>query len=150
MTAFPDTSFLCAIYRQRELSNPARRHFEALGEPLPVTALVAYEFEQGVRYEIFRHSRDRSLGYGEGEGMDMLARWDADLERGRLLRVEIDFTSILRKATLLSEKHTLAHGHRAFDILHVATALHLGARDFLTFDANQRGLAEIEGLATPF
>jgi predicted nucleic acid-binding protein len=32
------------------------------------------------------------------------------------------------------------------DILHVATALHLGADEFLTFDGNQKTLAEAEGL----
>jgi hypothetical protein len=31
----------------------------------------------------------------------------------------------------------------------VATALHLGAADFLTFDAHQRDLAESEGLRVP-
>ncbi len=40
------------------------------------------------------------------------------------------------------------HGHHAFDVLHVATALHLGAKVFLTFDANQK-LAEAEGLKVP-
>jgi predicted nucleic acid-binding protein len=29
-------------------------------------------------------------------------------------------------------------GHRAFDILHVAAAVYLGADEFLTFDSNQR------------
>jgi predicted nucleic acid-binding protein len=37
-------------------------------------------------------------------------------------------------------------GHRSLDVLHVATALHLGAREFLTFDANQRKLALAENL----
>jgi predicted nucleic acid-binding protein len=37
-------------------------------------------------------------------------------------------------------------GHRSLDVLHVATALHLGAREFLTFDANQRKLATAEKL----
>jgi predicted nucleic acid-binding protein len=32
------------------------------------------------------------------------------------------------------------------DILHVATALHLGVKEFLTFDANQKLLAEAEGM----
>jgi predicted nucleic acid-binding protein len=32
------------------------------------------------------------------------------------------------------------------DILHVATSLHLGAEEFLTFDANQKRLARAEGL----
>jgi hypothetical protein len=35
------------------------------------------------------------------------------------------------------------------DLLHVATALVLDARVFLSFDANQNCLAAAEGLATP-
>jgi predicted nucleic acid-binding protein len=35
------------------------------------------------------------------------------------------------------------------DILHVATAIELGATHFLTFDANQKKLAEAEGLTVP-
>jgi predicted nucleic acid-binding protein len=35
------------------------------------------------------------------------------------------------------------------DILHVATAIELGAKEFLTFDANQKKLAEAEGLLVP-
>ena len=45
--------------------------------------------------------------------------------------------------------HTLTSGHRLADILHVATALHLGVSEFLTFDGNQKKLAEAEGLAMP-
>jgi predicted nucleic acid-binding protein len=37
-------------------------------------------------------------------------------------------------------------GHRSLDVLHVATALHLGARELLTFDTNQRKLATAEKL----
>jgi len=37
-------------------------------------------------------------------------------------------------------------GHRGLDVLHVAMALHLGAREFLTFDMNQRKLASAEEL----
>ena len=36
--------------------------------------------------------------------------------------------------------------NRLAGILHVATALDLGASEFLTFDANQKLLAEAEGL----
>ena len=35
------------------------------------------------------------------------------------------------------------------DILHVATAIELGAKEFLTFDGNQKKLAEAEGLVVP-
>jgi len=40
----------------------------------------------------------------------------------------------------------MAGGHRSFDVLHVATALHLGVREFLTFDANKRKLDAAEKL----
>jgi len=36
------------------------------------------------------------------------------------------------------------------DILHVATAIELGAKEFLTFDTDQKKLAEAEGLLVPF
>jgi predicted nucleic acid-binding protein len=42
----------------------------------------------------------------------------------------------------------LAHYRRLKDPLHVATALHVGASEFLSFDVNQRKLAAVEGLAT--
>ncbi len=35
------------------------------------------------------------------------------------------------------------------DILHVATALHLAAEQFLTFDGKKRSLAEAEGMVVP-
>jgi predicted nucleic acid-binding protein len=42
--------------------------------------------------------------------------------------------------------HFTQRGHPLADILHVATALHLGVKEFLTFDANQKLLAEAEGM----
>jgi hypothetical protein len=43
----------------------------------------------------------------------------------------------------------LKGGHRGFDILHVASALVVEAECFLTFDDNQRKLAQAEGLNVP-
>jgi predicted nucleic acid-binding protein len=40
----------------------------------------------------------------------------------------------------LSAQYTMSDGHRALDVLHVATALHLGAREFLSFDENNAHL----------
>jgi hypothetical protein len=44
---------------------------------------------------------------------------------------------------------TVTGGHRAFDILHVAAAVHLGADEFLTFDSNQRKLPATFSDCTP-
>ena len=65
---------------------------------------------------------------------------------GVAVLAQCNFQDVFRRAEELSTRHTVAGGHRSFDVLHVATALHLGARDFLTFDANQRKLAAAEKL----
>ena len=61
--------------------------------------------------------------------------------------VEVDWAAVHQQAEELSQRYTETHGFRLADILHVATALHLGATEFLTFDASQKRLAELEGLA---
>jgi hypothetical protein len=45
--------------------------------------------------------------------------------------------------------YTVERGHRAFDMLHIAAALAQRADGFLTFDLNQRTLAQAEGLRVP-
>lgn len=49
----------------------------------------------------------------------------------------------------ISKMRTFAGGHRGFDILHVATAIDLDAKDLLSFEANQNDPAVAEGLKTP-
>ncbi|MCX6867783.1 MAG: hypothetical protein NTV46_16505 [Verrucomicrobia bacterium] len=41
---------------------------------------------------------------------------------------------------------TIQRGNRSWDVLHVATALHCGARTLLSFDLRQRTLAAANGL----
>lgn len=77
------------------------------------------------------------------------AQYEADRDSGRV-RVEVcNLASVVNEAKRLSATHTLSGGHRGFDILHVAGALKLRASQFLTFDGNQKNLAEAEGLAVP-
>ena len=66
-----------------------------------------------------------------------------------ILTVPAPWPEIHLAAERLSEHYTDAQGHRAMDILHVATAIELGAKAFLTFDRNQKKLAESEGLIVP-
>ena len=79
----------------------------------------------------------------------MLRDLQSDLATGLLQVTAVDWADVHRIAEELSGKHTAAGGHGLNDILHVATALHLGAAEFLTFDANQKKLAEAEGMSVP-
>jgi len=76
----------------------------------------------------------------------MLRDLQSDL-RSQVLEIKaVDWSFVHQIAEELSERYTVANGHRLADILHVATALHLDVSQFLTFDLNQRTLAESEGL----
>jgi len=146
MTAFPDTSFLCAIYRRQDNSPAAAAYFKTMPEALHVSGLLLYEFRQSVRFQVWLHGRDKSKGYPQSDCDRALADLQTDLDTGAVVVAAADWPEVHRLAEMLSKRHTASGGHRAFDTLHVATALHLGAREFLAFDANQRKLAAAEKL----
>jgi predicted nucleic acid-binding protein len=100
-----------------------------------VTALNRYEFRNAVRFAAFRKVISRA------DASSSLTAFEADLNAGYLQFTACDLVSVINEADRLSGLHTMKRGHRSFDILHVATARLLKARNFLTFDVNQRKLA---------
>lgn len=149
MTTYLDTSFLCALYRAQENSPQAAAYFQAMPEPLLVTTLLLFEFRQAVRFQIRLYRYDPRKGYSQKEGTKMLRDLKSDLISGALVVMPAPWAQIHSGAERLSELYTDANGHRTMDILHVATAIELGAGTFLTFDGNQKKLAEKEGLLVP-
>lgn len=146
MSCFPDTSFLCALYRTQVNSPRADQFMAGLSGALGVSSLLLLEFRQSVRFQIRLHLDDRSKGFAQAEGQQMLNDLQIDLNAGLISSIPVDWAAVHQRAEALSSAHTLAAGHRLADILHVATALHLGASEFLTFDAHQKTLAEAVGL----
>ena len=73
-----------------------------------------------------------------------------NIASGDVVVVPVEWPDVVSIGERLSSQYTWTEGHRGFDVLHVATALHLGAREFLTFDRNQKKLARAEGLIVPF
>lgn len=117
--------------------------------PLRVSSLLLLEFRQSVRLQIRLYNHDRTQGFPQNEGLQMLRDIQIDLNAGILSVLPVDWADVHQRAESLSGAHTLDGGHRLADILHVATALHLGAGAFLTLDMNQKKLAEVEGLVVP-
>ena len=146
MIAFPDTSFLCAFYRQQDNSKAAAAHAATMKEPLHVTTMLAYEFRQSLRFQVWRHSGNPHEGMTPAEAQGALSQFEADLTNGIAVLAPCNFQDVFRRADDLSTRHTMTGGHRSLDVLHVATALHWGAREFLAFDTNQRKLAAAEKL----
>jgi hypothetical protein len=75
-----------------------------------------------------------------------LAALDDDFEAGRYRQADLLWRSTLKRAAALSRQHTRALGTRSLDVLHVASALELELRKFVTFDERQQGLARAAGL----
>lgn len=149
MNVYPDTSFLCAMYREQDNSGRADAFNDQFPRALPVSTFLLLEFRQSVRFQIRLFERDRGKGFSKTEGAAMLRALQSDLADGVLEMVAPDWADVHRIAEELSAKYTESGGHRLADILHVATAIHLGAAQFLTFDANQQKLAEAEGMLVP-
>lgn len=149
MISFPDTSFLYALYRPQSRSAQADAHMAVRHEPLPVSTLLLLEFRQSVRFQIWLQGSAPTKGFPPREGAAMLRCMQSDLAAGVLGMVAADWPEVHRLAETLSTKYTQARGDRLIDVLHVATALHLGAEEFLTFDRNQGQLAKAEGLTVP-
>jgi predicted nucleic acid-binding protein len=149
MNAYPDTSFVCAMYREQDNSKRADAFNDQLRGALPVSTFLLLEFRQSVRFQARLFEKDRSKGFSKAEGAAMLRALQSDLADGILEMVAPDWADVHRIAEELSAKHTESGGHRLADILHVATAVHFGAEKFLTFDANQKKLAEAEGMVVP-
>ena len=149
MIDYPDTSFLCSLYRNQDYSLAAITHREQMTEPLQVTSLLQFEFLQSIRLQVWLFGQDKRKGYSQAEADQMVTDWQSDLATGVVVIVPYDSESVLMIAEHLSAKHTTLTGNRTLDILHLATAVHLGATDFLTFDARQKKLARAAGLNTP-
>jgi len=149
MTVYPDTSFLCSVYRKQIHTPQALAYRRAMTSPLPFTRLLEFELIQAIRLQIFLHEADRTKGYSEREADQMIADWEADIAAGLNVLVPADTDAVLRLARSYSLQRTAKGGHRTLDILHVATAVHLGAKTFLTFDDRQRKLARYANLKVP-
>ena len=149
MIAYPDTSFLCSIYRKQIHTPAALAYRETMTEPLHFTRLLEFEFLQAIELPVWLHATDRKKGYARREADQMLEDWEADIASGLNKLVPSDSDAVLRLAGSYSKNRTAQGGHRSLDILHVATAIHLGAKEFLTFDERQRTLAQHAGLKLP-
>jgi len=138
-----DTSFLYSLYLIDSHTKEARARVQRITDPADRIALSPfhqYELPNAIRLSVFRGLRDADAGEA------ILAAFHTDLDDGRFELPTCNLAVVLVEAQRLSSDYTVNGGYRAFDILHVAAALHFGTREFLTFDAKQSKLALAVGL----
>ena len=143
MVTSADTSFLFSLYGNDAHTARAVTWLKKKKTPLTLTVLSEYELGNALRFAEFRG------GIAPGEAALFSSQIEADRASGRLQIQVCNLAEVLDEAKRISATHTLTGGHRGFDILHVAAALHLGVKAFLTFDVNQKKLALAEGLKVP-
>ncbi len=140
MNAYPDTSFLFNIYVPQAQSARAAAHFAAMKEPLALTSLNRLELTNAIQLALYRKTIATRHAHAA------LAAVEDDLATGAAALVSCDWAAVHGRALQLAMGRTAKGGYRGFDILHVATALELGAAQFLTFDVQQSALAKAVGL----
>lgn len=143
MVITTDTSFLFALYGNDSHSAKAAAWVSTAQDTIWISTFNDFELRNALRFSEF------SKRIARGTSIDHLALFENALALGRLTPNNPNLADILSEANRMSLAHTLTGGHRGFDILHVAAAKIIGATHFLTFDVNQKKLAQHEGLIVP-
>lgn len=143
MVISADTSFLFSLYGNDSHTPFAVSWIRTNKEILRISSLNHFELMNALRFSEFRKLIPR------GDAKRLSSLFEIDLQAGRLVETTCNLAEILAEATRLSTAHTTTGGHRGFDILHIAAARIMGATHFLTFDANQKHLANKAGLKLP-
>jgi predicted nucleic acid-binding protein len=137
---YADPSALLKLYLNEPESRAMAAWRAKLSGPLAVTHHGRIELINGISLAAHRRFlSDAALAAA-------LAALDDDFETGRYRQTDLLWRSALKRAGELSRKHTPALGTRSLDVLHVASALELGLRRFVSFDERQQNLARSVGL----
>ena len=143
MIAYADSGFLCSLHAPDAHTARVVAHMKRRKHPLPFTALHRLEFRNAFRLRVFRKEITT-----EQKELSILAML-SDVAAGVFAFADVNWPEMLMEAERLSAQHSEFLGTRSLDILHVASALILGAQEFLTFDVRQASLATVAGLSVP-
>ena len=137
---YADPSALLKLYiNEPESRGMAAWRAKAHG-PLAVTHHGRVELVNGIALAAHRKLIDERSFAGA------LAALDDDFEQGRYMQADLLWRAALNRAAELSRKHSRTLGTRSLDVFHVASALELGFRSFITFDKRQQTLVRAVGL----
>lgn len=154
MRAYADTNFLARIYLSQLASEGTDDLIEGVYqrqvEPLPITWLLQIELASALELYVFFGKNPPLPRITPEQAALAHADFQSDLVDGLVYRIaDLDNRVLSRRATELTIRNTAKHGCRAYDLIHVASALELGCSEFWTFDKRAAALAEREGMKVP-
>jgi predicted nucleic acid-binding protein len=137
-----DTSALRPLFIHEERSQRVSRYLRRHRAVIRITRFGYAELINSMACAVFR--QDISPAQFAAAAADL----DADLKAQRITIVDLLWRAAMDRATQLSRKHTPELGSRMLDVLHIASALELGAKSMITYDERQMELANTAGLRT--
>ncbi len=140
MVVYADTSYLVSLYSRDSNSAAAQKWAARMPAPLIFTPFLRHEVRNAIRLAVFRKD------ITEEECEAVLSVIESDIRAGALQETPVAWAEVFAQAEALSAAHTAKMGIRTSDVLHIAVARALGAREFLTFDARQKALAVRAGM----
>lgn len=140
---YADTSLLVSLYLADANTSAALAAVSAAARPLILTTWQQFEMENALQLRLFRRESSPA------DLAEAAERLQADLAAGAVVAAALPLPPVLTLARRLAATHSALLGTRAFDVFHVAAALHLQAAAFLSFDTRQLALARAAGLRVP-
>ena len=137
---YADPSALLKLYLNEPESRAMTLWRSKATGPLSVTHHGRVELVNGIALAAHRRLIDDHVFTAA------LASLDDDFRQGRYTQVDLLWRAALNRAGDLSRSFSRTMGTRSLDVFHVASALELGLRFFLTFDTRQQNLARTVGL----
>jgi len=152
MTPYADTNFITALVSggmHRAEAHRLRKEILESGWPrLPITFLTRMEVTNAIHQQVFltRNGVPGIHASPEAAAVDELL-FAEELQLGEtMILTDIDLGMLGEIFDTLAHRHTIKHGFRAYDVIHVASALVLDCDTFWSFDAKAKKLAKLEGL----
>jgi hypothetical protein len=140
MRVYFDSAVIVKLYVKEATSHEAIRLVGAYPAPYGLTQWQAIEVRNAIRLKAFRKEITAE------EMKHSIAAFDLDIAASRWQRPVYSVPDVELKAETLSANHSATLGCRTLDIIHVAAALAVGAKEFVTFDARQAAVATRAGL----
>lgn len=117
--------------------------------PIPVTPLIKFEVTNALERMVFETRHGGTARTTPEMAMVAQTNFDGDLSQGiKLTPISLSLPDIESQFDTLVRRQTATHGFRTYDVMHVASALKLRCKRFLSFDAKANALAKLVGLKT--
>jgi len=129
---YVDPSALLTLYLHQQESKMMNSWRSRADGPIAVTHHGRVEITNGICLAAFRKAITAAAM------RDALESLDEDFDSGACVQADLLWRATLKRAGELSRRHTPTLGCRSLDVLHVACALELGFKNFLTSDRRQQ------------